>query len=102
MKTMLRAVVWSAGLEVLLLALVLLANHARLGPFDFVFGILAYLALACHAPAVWLLCHWSSAQETLLIPALVQWLIWFIAFLAFFRVADRFHRRTTPHEAPGS
>ena len=102
MKTIVRALVWSLSLELLLLALVLLGNYAHLGPFDSIFGVLACLALFCHAPAVYLLGHWPSAQDTLVAPALVQWLIWFVAFATILRLAGCFHQRGTAHEAQGS
>jgi hypothetical protein len=93
MKAITRAMVWSIGLELLLLAPVLLANYVHFFPFDIVFGVLAYLALFCHAPAVYLVGRWPSAQETLVVPALLQWLIWFLAFAATFTVAGWFHHR---------
>jgi len=102
MKAIVRALVWSSGLELLLLAPVLLANHARLGPFDFIFGVLAYLALFCHAPAVCLLGHWPSAQGTLAVPALVQWFIWFVMFAAVFTLTAWFRQHRTAHETRGS
>jgi hypothetical protein len=101
MKTAVRALGWSVGLELLLVAPVLLANM-RLGPFDFVFGILAYLALFCHAPAVYLLGRWPSAPDTLIVAVLVQWLVWFMALLTIFTLAGWSHRRITAHEGKGS
>jgi len=80
MKMFARALSWTVLLELFLLVPILLANHAHLGPFDFLFGILAYLALWCHAPGVLLLGNWPSAQETLVLPVLVQCLIWLIVF----------------------
>src|SRR4051794_7449432 len=82
-----RALVWSVGVELLLLTPVLLGNYVQFFPFDFVIGVLAYLALFCHAPAVYLLGHWPSAQETLIVPALVQWLIWLVISAAVFTLA---------------
>ena len=102
MKTIVRALTWSLGLELLLVAPVLLANHVCLGPLEVVFGILAYLALFCHAPAMYLLGHWPSARETLIAPVMVQWFIWLMAFATIFTLAGWFHRRITPHEAGGS
>src|SRR5437588_12839092 len=102
MKTVVRALAWSVSLELLLLALVLFSNYVRLGPFDFIFGTLAYLTLFCHAPAVYMLSHWPSAQETLIAPVLVQWLIWFMGFAAIFALAGWFHQRDTAHESRGS
>jgi hypothetical protein len=102
MKAIVRALVWSVGLELLLLAPVLLGNYAHLGPLDFVFGVLAYLALFCHAPAVCLLGHWPSAQETLVVPALVHWLIWFMTFAVVFTLAGWFRHHRTAHEGRGS
>jgi hypothetical protein len=102
MKEILRALVWSVGLELLLLAPVLLGNYVHVGPFDFIFGVLANLALFCHAPAVALLGHWPPAQETLVMPALVQWLIWFLMFTAIFTLKAWFRQHTTANEVRGS
>ena len=93
MRTITRALAWSAGLEAILLAPVLLGNYVHLSPFDAILGILAYLALFCHAPAVYTLSHWPSAQETMVLPAFIQWLIWFIMFTAAFKLADWFRLR---------
>jgi hypothetical protein len=102
MKAIVRALVWSTGLELLLLSPVLLANYVRLGPFDFIFGILSYLALFCHTPAVCLLGYWPSAQDTLAVPALVQWLIWLVTFAAGFTLAAWFRQHRTAHEVRDS
>ncbi len=102
MKPMVRALVWSIGLELSLLVPVQLADCACLAPFDFIFGVLAYLALFCHAPAVCLLGCWPSAQNTLAVPALVQWFIWFVMFGAAFTVSGWFRRHRTVHEIRGS
>jgi hypothetical protein len=101
MKGIVRALIWSTGLGLLLLAPVALVNYARLGPFDSVFGVLAYLALFCHAPAVHLLGHWSSAQETLVVLALLQWLIWFVMFAAVFTLVAWLRRHRKAHEVRG-
>jgi len=102
MKGIVRGLIWSTGLELLLLAPVALGNYVHFFPFDFIFGILSYLALFCHAPAVYLLSHWPSAQETLVVPALVQWFIWLVMFAAVFTLAEWFHRHRTAHEIHGS
>jgi len=99
MKILLRACLWSAGFELLLLLPVLIANHASLGVFDVVFGILCYLALFCHAPAIWLLRHWPAAQETLIFPALVQWFLWFVMFVVIFTAIHIFRKQSSGHES---
>ena len=99
MKILLKALLWSTGLEMLLLAPVLIANHVHLGVFDFVFGVLSYLALFCHAPAVWLLSYWPTAQESLILPALVQWCLWFITFVVVFTLSHIFKKRSLQHES---
>ena len=98
MKILLKALLWSTGIEILLLAPVLIANHARLGAFDFVFGVLSHLALFCHAPAVWLLSHWPAAQETLILPVLLQWCLWFITLGVVFALGHIFKKRSLEHE----
>jgi hypothetical protein len=98
MKILLKALLWSIGFEVVLLVPILIANHARLGVFDAVFGVLAYLALFCHAPALFLLAHWPRAQETLIIPVLVQWCIWFIALVTIFTLSRIVQKRRLEHE----
>jgi hypothetical protein len=50
---------------------------------------LPYLALAFHFPALLLLQHWPAARATLAAPILVQWFIWFIAFMVIFAVRRR-------------
>ena len=47
----------------LLIAPVLVANNLHLGPFDFIFGVLTYLSLYCHAPGFLLIGHWFPTQE---------------------------------------
>lgn len=41
MKIIVGAFVWSVGVEVSLLAPVLLGNHVQFFPFDIIFGVLA-------------------------------------------------------------
>src|SRR5258708_1102933 len=99
MKLLLKALLWGSGIEILLLALVLIANHARLGPFDFVFGVLSHLALFCHVPAVWLLSHCPTTQQTLIRPALLQWCLWFITLGVVFALRHIFKKRRLEHES---
>jgi hypothetical protein len=98
MKVFLKALLWSMGLELVLVVPILVANYIRLGVFDAIPGALAYLALFCHAPAFYLLRHWPVAQETLIFPVLVQWCIWFIAFVTIFVLIHIFRRRRLVHE----
>jgi len=102
MKGIVRALIWSTSLELLLLAPVALGNYVHFFPFDFIFGVLAYLALFCHAPAVYLLGQWPSAQDTLVVPVLVQWFIWFIVLAAVFTLAAWFRQHRTAYEVRGS
>ena len=98
MKVILKALLWSIGLEMVLVVPILAANYVRLGVFDFIPGVLAYLALFCHFPALYLLHYWPTAQETLIIPVLVQWCIWFIAFVAIFTLSGLFRNWSLKHE----
>jgi hypothetical protein len=98
MKVFLKSLLWSTGLELVLVVPILVANYIHLGALDAVPGVLAYLALFCHAPAFYLLRHWPAAQGTLTIPVLVQWLIWFIAFLMIFALRRLFRNRRLDHE----
>ena len=99
MKILFKALLWSTGFEILLLAAVFVAHHVHLGVLEFVFGVLCYLALYCHAPAVWLLRHFPAAQENLVLVALVQWFLWFLAFGVVFALSRIFHKLRLEHEA---
>jgi hypothetical protein len=99
MKVILKALLWSIGLETVLVVPILVANYVRLGVFDSIPGILAYLALFCHFPALYLLHHWPTAQETLIIPVSVQWCIWLIAFMVIFTLSRLFRNSELEFEA---
>ena len=98
MKIFPKALLWSAAFEVLLLGPVSIANQVDLGAFDFVFGVLSYLALFCHAPGVWLLGFWPVAQDSLVFGALVQWCLWFTTFAVIFGLSHIFRKRSLDHE----
>jgi hypothetical protein len=98
MKVFFRAFLWSIGFEIVLVVPILVANRISLGAFDFIPGVLAYLGLFCHAPAFYLLHHWPKVQETLLMPILVQWFIWFILILIIFAISRLIRKRSLGHE----
>lgn len=102
MKILLKAFLWGTGFELVLLVPILVANYVRLGFFDAVFGVLAYLALFCHAPALYLLRYWPAAQETLVFPVLVQWCLWLFAFTVMFTLIHIFRKRSSEHEKHGA
>src|ERR1700678_2566323 len=77
----LKALFWSVGFEALLFPL-LLGGHIGL-------SFLPYLFLAFHFPALSLVEHWPAARETWIVPVLIQWMIWFLLFTAFFALCKR-------------
>ena len=94
MKIILKVFLWSTGSEMVLVTPIWISNHLHLGVFDAVFGVLTYLALFCHVPAFYLLYHRPAARETLIIPVLVEWSIFFTAFLILFMLRHLFRRRS--------
>jgi hypothetical protein len=98
MKAIVRALKWSIGLELILLTPLFLGRILQFFPFDFIFGVLTYLVMFSQAPAWYLLDHWPSAQQTLLWPSLVQWLILFVMFAAIFTLAAYFRQLKKGHD----
>jgi hypothetical protein len=87
----LKALFWSVGFEALLFPL-LLGGHIGL-PF------LPYLFLVFHFPAYSLIECWPGAREDgWIAPILIQWIIWFLLFTAFFALCNRLQggHGTTP------
>lgn len=90
MNIFLKALLWSIAFE-LVLVLLVLGGHIGM-PF------LPYLALAFHFPALYLLGYWPAARATLIVPILIQWLIWFVAFTILFALRQRQQMRRSRHE----
>ena len=87
MKIFLKALLWSARFEALL---VLLWAVGYVGlPF------LSYVALWCHFPALY---FWPAAGDTLVGAFLFQWLTWFVLFTAVLVVRRAFKPPTSEHE----
>jgi hypothetical protein len=93
-RFVLLVLLWGTGLELLLVVPVMVANCTHLGPSDFIFRVLAYLALFRHVPAMYLLGRWPSALETLFLPGLVQWAIWSMIFGVIFILKSWFRNRS--------
>jgi len=101
-KLILKAAIWSAGVEGVLIALMLLADCAVAVGFseEGVFGVLGFFALYCHAPAEYFLGQWSAAQDIFVIRILVQWCIWFCAFVIIFVLKHVFRNRRLNRDIP--
>src|ERR1700722_9578992 len=97
MNVILKAFRWSLVAEVLLIVPIAFAwwampllDHFHLDVLGAIFGALDYLALYCHAPAIYLLRNWPSATQgpssigTWFILVMTQWCLWFVAFVLIF------------------
>jgi len=87
MKILLKALLWSAGFEALL---VLLWGVGFLG-----LPILSYVALWMHFPALYL---WPATGDLLIAVFLFQWFIWYVLSIGVLSLKRACGRPTAEHE----